>query len=240
MKLSLNQALQQENEVQLSTSVPVTEEQMQLLETLNQFAIHQAQYNPEVRQFPAKITYKVNEELKMGLIALLTTCSMLDPKRLGHETFTFFDNEIKIRQANPQSKIIDFGRIRRALVQQSILAEIMNDWFLYRDVNGDGIHALADRKTYLQGLASYTKGGHPVYEFARFYRRFMEDKLAKKLKLQESSNEAVIKALAQQVVEKQLQNGCSPADLLNRLEHGENVFSLQEIDEEGPKKLTHQ
>ena len=37
------------------------------------------------------------------------------------------------------------------------------------DVNGDGIHALMDRKTYLQGLSTYARGGHPVYEFARFY-----------------------------------------------------------------------
>ena len=117
--------------------------------------------------------YKVNDELKMALIAWLTTCALLDPKRRGVEYQKFFEDQIKIIQDSRGNKYIDFGFVRPQLVQQSIFQEIVNDWTLYRDVNGDGIHALVDRKTYLQGLNTYTSGGHPVYEFARFYRRFM-------------------------------------------------------------------
>lgn len=202
---------------QFLVSIPLTSEQMQLIDLLNNFAIHQAEYDPEVRQFPAKMIYKVNDELKLALVALLTTCSLLDPKRHGNEAQKFFEEQIKIIQDSKNRKVIDFGTIRPQLVQQSFIPEIIDDWILYRDINGDGIHALMDKKTKLQGLKTYTRGGHPVYEFARFYRRFMEDKLAKQANEQQTIKEIAIKALTDQVIQQKLEKGISPQQILGNI-----------------------
>jgi len=217
MTITLPVAKKKSDVKQIITSVALTSEQMQLLTLLNNFAIHQAEYDPEVRQFPAKMIYKVNDELKLALIALLTTCSLLDPKRHGNEEQKFFESQIKIIQDSQNHKTIDFGKIRPQLIQQSFIPEIINDWIFYRDINGDGIHALVDRKTHLQGLATYGRGGHPVYEFARFYRRFMEDKLAKRQKEQKNIQEIALKSLTDQVIQQQLASGKTPQQLLEHI-----------------------
>ena len=237
MRISLSQAKNQSAIQQLLVSVPLSDAQMDLIALLNDFAIHQAEYSPEIRQFPAKMMYKVNDELKMALVALLTTCSLLDPMRHGNETQQFFDKQVKIMQDTNGKKIIDFGYIRPKLVQQCLIPEIVNDWILYRDVNGDGIHALMDRKTYLQGLATYERGGHPVYEFARFYRRFMEDKISKKMNENKKVKEIAIKSLTDQVIQKQLEAGNSPQKILESILSGNNSF-LPEDSDEKPLRLT--
>jgi len=225
MSLNLSAAKKEAIAKQILVSVPLTDEQMRLINLLNEFAIHQAEYDDEVRQFPAKMIYKVNDELKLALVALLTTCSLLDPKRHGNEAQKFFEDQIKVVQDTQNQKVIDFGKIRPELVQQSFIPEVIDDWILYRDVNGDGIRALMDKKTYLQGLPTYNRGGHPVYEFARFYRRFMEDKLAKKSKEQKSIKEIAIKSLTDQVVRQQLEQGVSPQHILENI-LSDNTASL--------------
>ena len=237
MSLNLSQAKNKAQAKQLRTSVPLTTQQMQLLLLLNDFAVHQAEYNPEVRQFPAKMIYKVNDELKLALVALLTTCSLLDPKRLNNEAQKFFEDQIKIIQNIPNQKVIDFGTIHPQRVQQSLIPEIVNDWILYRDINGDGIHALMDHKTYLQGLDTYAKGGHPVYEFARFYRRFMENKLAKTVKEKQTLKELAFKSLTDQVIQQQLAKGASPQQLLTQILSGQTENLLDETQDQ-PLKLT--
>lgn len=237
MTLNLNTAKDKAVATQFLVSVPLTDEQMRLIGLLNDFAIHQAEYNAEVRQFPAKMIYKVNDELKLALVALLTTCSLLDPKRHGVETQAFFEKEIKIIQDSYGKKVIDFGRIRPQLVQQSFISEVIDDWILYRDVNGDGIHALVDKKTYMQGLSSYARGGDPVYEFARFYRRFMEDKLAKKMNEQQKIKEIAVKSLTDQVIQRQLEQGYSPERLLENI-LSDDISTLLNTDEEKPLRLT--
>lgn len=237
MELNLPTAKEQSVVKHISTSIPLTDEQMALLVLLNNFAIHQAEYDPEVRQFPAKMAYKVNGELKLALVALLTTCSLLDPKRQGNEAQNFFDTQIKIIQNSKNQKNIDFGQIRPQLVQQSFIPEVINDWILYRDVNGDGIHALMDRKTYLQGLKTYQRGGNPVYEFARFYKCFMADKLAKRQKEQQTVKEIAIKSLTDQVIQQQLAIGKSPQQLLENILSEETNILFDETGTE-PLKLT--
>ena len=236
MSLNLPQAKNQASVKQLMTSIPLTNEQMRLIALLNDFAIHQAEYDPEVRQFPAKMVYKVNDELKLALVALLTTSSLLDPKRHGNEAQKFFEDQIKIIQDTENHKIIDFGAIRTQLVQQAFIPEVIDDWIIYRDINGDGIHALMDRKTFLQGLPTYSRGGHPVYEFARFYRRFMEDKLAKKFKEQQTIKEIAIKSLTDQVIQQQLQSGHSPQQLLQNI-ISDNMASLLDDTEDKTLRL---
>ena len=156
------------NQEKIQTNALLNPEQLEVLQKLNSFAHYQAVYDYEVQQMPAKTIYKVNQELKLALVALMTTCSLLDPKREGWEAEKFFEKEIKIIQKNSTHKYIDFGKIRPFLLRNFLIPEMVDDWILYRDVAGDGIHALMDRKTALQGLPTYSRGGSPVYEFSRF------------------------------------------------------------------------
>ena len=107
------------------------------------------------------------------------------------------------------------------MLQNFLIPEIVDDWILYRDVAGDGIYALIDRKTELQGLPSYSRGGSPVYEFARFYRKFMEDKILHKRKSQNDFKESLIKTLSEQIVHQQLEQGYSAQEILNRIMNDE-------------------
>ena len=201
----------------IQTKIPLSEEALALLQKLNTFAHYQKANDYEVQCMPAKAIYKVNEELKLALIALMTTCSLLDPKREGWETEKFFEREIKIIQRSSTQKYIDFGKIRPFLIQNFLIPEIVDDWILYRDVAGDGIHALVDRKTALQGLPSYSRGGDPVYEFSRFYRKFMEDKIAKKTATQNDFKKIAMKTLTEQLIGQQLAAGHSAQDILDRI-----------------------
>ena len=202
---------------QIQTNVPLNTIQRVLLEKLDNFAHYQAGHDPEVKKMPAKAFYKVNEELELALVALMTTCSLLDPMREGHETDKFFKKEIKIIQKSATLKHIDFGHIRPFLVQNFLIPEIVDDWILYRDVTGDGIHALMDRKTALQGLPTYSAGGSPVYEFSRFYRKFMEDKISKKNQAQNDFKKMAMKTLSEQVIGQQLAAGHSAQEILDHI-----------------------
>ena len=202
---------------QLQTSIPLTEEAQALLHKLNAFAHYQAAHDYEVQCMPAKATYKVNHELKLALVALLTTCSLLDPRREGWEAEAFFDREIKIIQNSTMQKEIDFGQIRLFLLQNFLIPEVVDDWILYRDVAGDGIHALVDKKTALQGLPTYARGGGPVYEFSRFYRKLMEDKIAKKQASQDDFKKMAMKTLSEQIVQQQLSAGHSAQEILEHI-----------------------
>ena len=201
----------------IQTNIPLSDESLRGLYRLNSFSHYQAAHDFEVQCMPAKATYKVNQELKLALVALMTTCSLLDPNREGQETEKFFEKEIKIIQKNTMQKYIDFGRIRPFLIQNFLIPEIVDDWILYRDVAGDGIHALMDRKTALQGLSSYMRGGNPVYEFSRFYRKFMEDKIAKKRASQNDFKKIAMKTLSEQIIQQQLAAGHSAHEILEHI-----------------------
>lgn len=219
MSIQKNVTILEQQKIQ--TSVLLSSEQLDLLQKLNIFAVYQVTHDSEVRSMPVKAFYKVNQELELALVALMTTCSMLDPKREGNETEKFFEKEIKIIQKDSTQKYIDFGRIRPFLLQNFLIPEIVDDWILYRDVASDGIYALIDRKTELQGLPSYSRGGSPVYEFARFYRKFMEDKILHKRKSQNDFKESLIKTLSEQIVHQQLEQGYSAQEILNHIMNGE-------------------
>ena len=190
--------------------------QNSMLEKLIAFAQYQVQYDPEVRHMPSKMIYKANQELKLSLIALLTTCALLDPTREGQETEAFFNHQINIIQKK-NDKLIHFGQIRHFLIQNFLIPEIVDDWITYRDVRGDGIYALKDKKTVLQGLDSFSPGGSPVMEFARFYRKFMENKLQTKNKLHQQIQQTALKSLTDEIIRQKLANGASPQDVLTSI-----------------------
>ncbi len=217
----------------IQTNPPLGQGQMGLLQKLNSFAEYQASHDQEVRQMPAKMTYKINAELKLAIVALMTTCSLLDPNRDGPESETYFEKEIKIIQQNSGQKYIDFGHIRPFLIQNFLIPEIVDDWILYRDVAGDGIHALMDRKTALQGLSTYARGGTPVYEFSRFYRKFMENKIAKKNQTQEDFKKIAMKTLTEQIISSQLAQGHSASEILDHIMN-DNLLELTTSNSPNP------
>jgi len=215
--ISFKQAVQHASTNVITSSVPLTKHQFQQLEKLNLFAVHQASNNHEVQMMPAKMIYKVNEEFKTALVAMLTTCAVMDYHRQGRETKDFFENQVQIFQKRSGEKILDFGVIRPDLLERFLIPEIVDDWITYRDVNGDGIHALARKKTGFLGLSGYEKGGDPVYEFVRFYHSLMADKQRKSEKLLETFQQAAVCSLANHVVHQQLLEGHSPDTIMNRL-----------------------
>lgn len=190
--------------------------QNSILEKIIRFAQYQTQYDIEVRHMPSKAIYKTNQELKLALVALLTTCALLDPTREGQETETFFCSQVNIIQKN-QQKLIHFGQIRSFLIQNFLIPEVVDDWITYRDVRGDGIYALKDKKTVLQGLDSFSPGGSPVMEFARFYRKFMETKLQNKTKFQQQIQQTALKSLTDEIVRQKLANGYSADAILSSI-----------------------
>ena len=227
MGISLDKAIDSEKQIRLETIPAIATQQMALLNKLHLFAIHQASYNEEVRRIPVKIGYKVNDELKLAIVAILTACSLLDVKRSGRENQKFFEDQIKITSKNENLKIIDFGKIRPTLIQEFLVPEIVEDWIMYRDINGDGIYALVDSKTYLQGLKDYAKGGTPVYEFARFYRIYMRNRLSQQTEQKKQIQDLAVKSLIDQVIQKRLSDGCSPQTLLQDALNGnyDNLLS---------------
>ena len=229
--ISLEEAVQYASSNVMTSSFPLTQSQFNQLEKLNLFAIHQASNNDEVRSMPAKMIYKVNEELKLALIAMLMTCVVMDYRRQGREIKEFFDTQVKITQKHTGEKVFDFGAIRPDLLERFLIPEMVDDWITYRDVNGDGIHALSRKKTGFIGLSGYEKGGEPLYEFVRFYRKLMEDKQRKSERVFEQFQRDAIQSLANQVVERQLLAGRSSDDILKSLMNGSTIEnSMQQIE----------
>ena len=101
------------------------------------------------------------------------------------------------------------------MLQNFLIPEIVDDWITYRDARGDGIYALKDKKTRLQGLNSFSPGGSPVMEFARFYRKFMEEKIKKENDFRQQFQQIALKSLTDEIVRQQLQNGHNPAEVLS-------------------------
>ena len=229
--MTLKQAIQYASANTIVSSFPFTKSQFEQLQKLSSFAVHQASNNDEVRLMPAKMIYKVNEELKLALMVLLVTCSVLDYHRQHQETKDFFDSQIKIIQKSNGKKIIDFGIVRPDLLERFLIPEIVDDWITYRDINGDGIQALSRKKIGFLGLSGYEKGGDPLYEFVRFYRKLMEQKQLKSEKLLEQYRQKTIHSLANKVVEQQLLEGRSPDAILKSLMNGTGTKEIQQLEQ---------
>ena len=92
---------------------------------------------------------------------------------------------------------------------------------IYRDQNGKGIRALMDEKNFYQDLEDYQKGGHPVYEFARFERKFYEHKQGKERTAKENAQEAfrntIVQQVAAEIAKQQIASGKNPMELVNLL-----------------------
>ena len=214
----------------VSSQVPFSDEQLSALQNLNEYCVHITLQNPEVAKNPLKIAYKSNEEFKMALVAFCLAYSLINPRRRTVENKDFFDKNITIYQRADNVKEIDFGNIDYQVVINAIDWEIVEDWKLYRDNERGGIKALVDEKTNLVGLDNYRRGGNPLYEFARFHRKFTEkeniEARKSRIEAQNAFRNAVISSVASEAAKQQLAEGKNPMDIINSLLKEENNLQL--------------
>ena len=205
----------------ITTKIPLSQDQFDALQNLNEYCVSLVLQTPEVAKKPLKVLYKTNEELKLALIAICLSHALTNPRRKVNENKQFFEKNITIYSFPDNTKNIDFGAIDPQNVVEAINWEIIEDWKLYRDNEYGGIKALVDEKTHLTGLDGYQRGGDPLYEFARFHRKFTEkeNKVAEesKIEAQNSFRNAVVQSVASEVAKQQLLQGKDPMDIINSL-----------------------
>jgi len=203
------------------TKVELDDDQMAALQNLNEYCVNLVLQTPEVARKPLKIMYKTNEEIKIALVAICLSHALTNPRRKMFENKQFFEKNINIYNNKDNTKDIDFGNIDPQNVIEAINWDIIEDWKLYRDREYGGIKALVDEKTHLTGLDGFRRGGDPLYEFARFHRKFTEkeNKIAEEgqIEAQNAFRNAVMQSVASEVAKQQLLEGKNPMDIINSL-----------------------
>ncbi len=207
--------------VEISSNVPFGYSQLAALKNLHNYCINQVLKDAEVMKDPRKINYMASQEFKIALVALCLSQAMVNPARRNRETREFFIENINIYQTDEHTKMVDFGNIHPADVDASVYPEIIEDWMIYRDREGFGISSLIDEKTRLTGLNGFQRGGDPIYEFARFHRKYTEKERIKEEKSRDSAQEAfrnaVVQSLANEMTRQQLLAGKNPLEILDNL-----------------------
>ncbi len=210
--------------------IPLSAEQTDALQNLNEYCVNLALQMPEVAKKPLKVIYKSNEEFKTALVAFCLCQSLTNPRRKLRESKEFFEKNITIYHLPNNVKEIDFGGITPENVVEAVNWEVLEDWKLYRDNESGGIKALVDEKTNLAGLDTYQRGGDPLYEFARFHRKFTEkeNKIAEESRIQAQNafRNAVVQSVTSEVAKQQLLAGRNPMDIINSLLSQEDELQL--------------
>lgn len=205
----------------IQSRVPMSYDQLEALQNLNEFCVNFALQTPEVAKKPLKVIYKSNEEFKTALVAFCLCYALTNPRRKLRENKEFFEKNIVLYQLPNNVKEIDFGEISPETAIGAVSWDIIEDWKLYRDTECGGIKALVDERTNLTGLDTYQRGGDPLYEFARFHRKFTEkeNKEAEESRIQAQNayRSAVIQSVTAEVAKQQLLEGRNPMDIINEL-----------------------
>lgn len=93
----------------------------------------------------------------------------------------------------------------------------------------------------MTGLSGFQRGGDPIYEFARFHRKYTEKERIKEEKYRESAQEAfrnaVVQSVANEVAKQQLLAGKNPLEILDNLLNSTGKYQpsqrlRQELDPE--------
>lgn len=185
--------------------------QLECLNNLYEFSVAQILYHDnEVKFDPRKIFYKSNQELKFALTSICLSQSLVNLNRHVKEDKEFFLENINVSNQDDGYKKVSFGAMQHQNVLDAIDYGVVEDWKTYRDKSGLGIKALMDKKTNLVGLEGFKKGGDPIYEFARFNRKFAEAQNMEEMKIQQDEKYMLKNAMIQQ----QLLEGVSPNDIL--------------------------
>lgn len=223
----------------IQSSVEFDVDQIRALENLNQYCVQAALKTPEVIQKPLKIVYKANEAFKEALVAICLSYALINPRRKLVENKEFFERNISILQKPGNVKFLDFGNLNPENVQHAIYWEIIEDWKLYYDNECGGIKALVDEKTNLAGLDNYVRGGDPLYEFARFHRKYTEKTRAQeeksKIAAQDAFRNAVVQSVATEVTRQQLLEGKNPMEIIDSLLKQANSYQNSKISKNNQK-----
>ncbi len=218
---AINKIIERACNQQIQSNIALDEEQLELLRQLNIFCVHQSLYDSEVKRDPRKIPYMSSRELKIALISLCLARSLMNPRAPKNYNKEYFEENINIETLNSNIKNITFKNISEKEVDKALNIELICDWMIYRDQNGKGIRALMDEKNFYQDLEDYQKGGHPVYEFARFERKFYEHKQGKERIAKENAQEAfrntIVQQVATEIAKQQIALGQNPMELVNLL-----------------------
>ncbi len=226
----------------IACNVELYPDQIDALQNLSDYCVRLVLQTPEVMREPLKIMYKSNEEFKTALVAFCLCQSLTNPRRKVKESKEFFEKNITIYHHTNNVKEIKFGEIDPFNVREAISWEIVEDWKLYRDNECGGIKALVDEKTKLTGLDTYQRGGDPLYEFARFHRKFTEkeNRIAEqsRIEAQNAFRNAVVQSVASEVAKQQLSQGKNPMDIINSLLGQEDKLAIGSPKSDRPR-LTH-
>lgn len=191
----------------VSSNIPLTSEENNLLSQLNHFAVMQVEDDVEVLRDPRKIFYKSGEELKTALIGLGLAVALT--KNFSRKIYTkeFFEDNIRVERKKSGNLFIHFGAMDRDVLDGVLTEGLIFDWMVYSDNKGRGILALADYKgVYLDDDLNFRRGGSKVYEFARFerkcYRHFCEKVQHQKDDMQDAFRRVFAEAAAKQLTEQ--------------------------------------
>ncbi len=198
----VRQFAQKSADMDIESNVFLNEKQVRLLKQIHVLAINRALSVPEVRRDPRKIVYYANDELKLGLAAILMSHVLTNHLSKAKYTEEFFLEHIIVYTA-PDGKVkhVDLTDVEQKIFDAALNDEIVYDWIIYRSPGSRGIRALSDEKTESQGIKGFSSGLSPVSEFSRFERRYFEEKQKKTKNDREDAQKAFRHTFVRQVAE---------------------------------------
>ena len=206
---------------EIKTNVFLYPNQLAILSQLNVFCTNNILNNPEIEKDPRKIAYTTNIELKTALIALCLSVTLINHRSKEKYTKEFFEKNILVESPDNDTVEIKFEKTDNKIIEKAINPEFVFDWMVYRDKEGRGIFALMNEKVCDLEWHEYYAGGSPIYEFARFQKKYFDYRRNKERKSKESAQESFRNAVAQQVAiqitNQQLLAGKNPMDFVNLL-----------------------
>lgn len=221
-KMILDDFINQAVNCNISSNLPLSDEEKRLLFQLNQFAIMQTEDDMEVVRDPRKIFYKSEEELKTALVGLGLAVALT--KNFSRRVYTkeFFEDNIRIERKKSGNLFIHFGAMNRDVLDGVLTEGLIFDWMVYSDNKGRGLLGLADYKgVYLDDDLNFRRGGSKVYEFARFerkcYRHFRDKVQQQKDDMQDAFRKVFAEAAA-----KQLSAQIDPVEFTAKLFNSQN------------------
>lgn len=231
-------------DMDIRSNVALTPEQIKLLKKLHILAINFAITQPEVQRDPRKISYMANDELRIGLTAIILTRALTDNLSKAKYTREYIYKNISVyTEEDGSAKNVIFSGIEHSIVQDAIFDEIVYDWIVYRQPEGRKINALSDEKTHFQGLSNFQRGMSPISEFSRFERKLFENRQKKLQEQKEETQQAFRNSFVQQIAiatAKQLLESNNPLQMAQQIFASEdyakaieNILSNQKINNAG-------
>ena len=198
----LHQFAQKSADMDIESNIFLNQKQVRLLKQIHVLAINRALSVPEVRRDPRKIIYYANDELKLGLAAILMSHVLTNHLSKAKYTEEFFlEHIIVYTDQSGKVKHVDLTDVEQKVFDAALNDEIVYDWIIYRSPGSRGIRALSDEKTEAQGIKGFSSGLSPVSEFSRFERKYFEEKQKKTKNDRESAQKAFRNTFVRQVAE---------------------------------------